>query len=202
VSPAKKWVARERRGEGTNAPTEPVKFRSVAVARETDLLVAGGRDFVYLLSPASVSAPTPGPLARFRSFFEGKAHDVRCVAIADDGAFISAVMNDTDSDPKATDPRRGQLAKLTRSRDTLVKEWNKELEHNPNSTSINGAGTRITASDGYPNRTLGKFYLYDAAGNRLDEHQAQEMAWPMSISKDGTGIIAGDDNNTLFFFTP
>jgi hypothetical protein len=44
--------------------------------------------------------------------------------------------------------------------------------------------------------------LFDANGTQLGKHVTPEMSWPLSISKDGTGIIGGDDNNTLFFFTP
>ena len=38
--------------------------------------------------------------------------------------------------------------------------------------------------------------------NELGRHNTVKMCWPMSISKDGTGIVGGDDNNTMFFFQP
>jgi WD40 repeat protein len=199
VNPPKKWIALERRTPGSSAPKIAVTFRCVAVAREVDLIVAGGKDFVYLLSPASIAASPPGPLARYLSFDAGEHHDVRWVAITDDGSFMTAVMNDRD---QITDARLGQIVKLTRSGDTLVEEWKKGLDHNPNSTSIDGAGTLITASDGFPNDTPGTLYLFDANGTSLGTHGTMEMCWPMSISKDGTGIIGGDDDNQLYFFTP
>jgi WD40 repeat protein len=138
VNAPKKWTALER--EEANDPLLPVKLLAVAVAREADTLVVGGKDFVYLLSLASISAPTPSPLARFTTF-GGKRHDVRWVAIADDGSFITVVMNDRDQTG-----RFGRLTKLTRNGGTLTEAWQRKLDHPPNSTSINGAAPSVRAA--------------------------------------------------------
>jgi hypothetical protein len=79
----------------------------------------------------------------------------------------------------------------------------REARSGPNSTSIDSSGTRITAADGWPNHKPGTFYLFDGSGNSLGTHLVKdEMNWPMQISADGSGIVGGSDNNTLFFFTP
>jgi len=198
VQPPKKWIAREPESTLPNSPKRQVKFHSVSIARESDFLVAGGKDFVYLLSPDSVSAPKPGPLARFTSFDATGHHDVRWVAIADDASFMTAVMNDHDG----TGTPNGRLVKLSRNGAVLQEDWRHTLDHLPNSTSIDGSGTRITAADGYPDDVPGIFYLFDETGAELGRHNTVKMCWPMSIAKNGTGIVGGDDNNTMFFFQP
>ena len=69
---------------------------------------------------------------------------------------------------------------------------------------IDSSGDLITVADGWPNHTPGSFYLFKGDGTLIQQHDVTppEMNWPMQVSADGTGIVAGSDNNTLFFFRP
>jgi len=185
------WVARELVNPSSPGATRRVGFNSVIVAREGEQLAAVGDDFVYLLSRTSVGENRP--LARFSSFDSVGHHEVRWVAIADDASFLTVVMND---------PQRGRVVKLSRAGDVLRKEWEFSLPHPPNSTTIDGAGRLISVATGFPNHTGGSFHLLDADGQELGHHETPDMNWPMQISRDGRGIIAGGDDNTLLFFTP
>ena len=189
------WTAEE---PDTTGIMTPVKFRSVAVARIADALVAGGHKFLYYLTRASMTKATPGPVARFSAFGNVEKDAVKWVAIAADGSFVTAVVNDKFTGGVGT----GRLFKLSLAGTLLNKDWERNLNHPPNSTSIDSSGTRITAADGWPNHTPGTFYLFDHLGTQLAAHPTVEMNWPMPISADGTGIAAGSDDNSLFFFTP
>ena len=74
--------------------------------------------------------------------------------------------------------------------------------HNPNSTSMDAAGTLITVADGHPVGTPGTFYLFDAAtGAKLMEFPTNDdMNWPMVLSADGTSAVGGSDNSNVYYF--
>ncbi|MEK7752213.1 MAG: WD40 repeat domain-containing protein [Acidobacteriota bacterium] len=198
VSQPATWTALERTEPLLpHSPLEAVKFNCVSVARASNSFAVGGGDFVYLFTLASIQGSPPAPVARFTSF-DLSHHNVRFVAISDNGAFVTAVMNDKDLIGKPI----GRLVKLSPSAGLLSEDWRATLKHPPNSTSIDSSGGFITAADGFPNPTPGAFYLFDNAGAKLWEHPTPAMNWPMVISANGSGIAAGSDDNTLFFFTP
>jgi hypothetical protein len=176
-----------------------VPFHRVAVARAADALVAASHHFVYLLTPASVQGPNPGPVARFATLDAAGKHSAWGVAISDAATFVTVVVNDRNP---TGGPDTGRLMKLSLAGSVLSKDWEALLHHLPNSTSIDSSGTRITVCDGYPVTVPGTFYLFDDLGAKLGEHTTTKMCWPMVISADGSGIAAGDDDNNLFFFTP
>ncbi len=175
----------------------PVKFHSIAVSRTSDALAVGGPDVVYLLTRASMTGATPGPVARYSSFDGTSKHNVRCVAIADAGSFVIAVANDTNMGAN-----KGRLIKLSRSGAKLTEDWVAALDHPPNSTSVDSSGTRIVVADGYPNRTPGAFYLFNNLGVKLGTQVTVDMNWPVQVSANGSGIVGGGDDNSLLFFTP
>jgi hypothetical protein len=193
-----KWTAPNRKdpNDPLSVP-EPVKFHSVAVARKSDAFAVGGPNRVDFFTRASMSGTTPGPEASYSAVGE----DARWVAIADDGSFMTAVVNmNTPQNP-------GRLLKLVpdRTNKTLKVAWPPAvLDHGPNSTSIDSTGKLITAADGWPNHTAGAFYLFDELGTLLRRYDVKpdEMNWPMQVSANGSGIVAGSDNNTLYFFAP
>ncbi|MEK7407992.1 MAG: hypothetical protein AAB225_23220 [Acidobacteriota bacterium] len=179
------------------SPTEPVKFNCVSASRASNSLAVGGGDFVYLFTLASIQGSPPAPVARFTSF-DLRHHNVRFVAVSDNGAFVTAVLNDQDLAGKPV----GRLIKLSPNAGQLCEDWRAALHHPPNSASIDASGQFIAAADGYPNTSPGAFYLFDNAGAKLWEHPTPAMNWPMFISANGSGIAGGSDDNTLFFFTP
>jgi WD40 repeat protein len=174
-----------------------VKFHSIAVSRASDAFAVGGWNFVYLLTRASMSGSKPGPVARFSSFDLAGGHNVRWVAIGDDGSFVTTVVNDTDHPT-----HKGLLIRLSPSAGLLTPDFKAALKHPPNSTSVDSSGTLMAVADGFPNFTPGAFYLFDNTGATLDTHNTTDMNWPIQISADGSGIVGGSDTNTLSFFTP
>ena len=180
------------------SPKAAVEFHRVSAARVADALVAASRDFIYLLTPASVQGPPPGPVARYVTADAAGKHAAWGVAIADDASFITAVVNDPSSGGA---PSTGRLLKLSPAGSVLNKVSQEALARMPNSTSLDSSGTRMTACDGYPVDVPGTFYLFDGVGPQPKTHTTTKMCWPMVISADGTGIAAGDDDNSLFFFT-
>ena len=200
VNPPATWTALERRDPTrSSSPRFPVKFNCVSVARASNSLTAGGGNFVYLFTLASIQSGTPGPVARYTSFDTTGPHNVRFVAISDNGGFVTTVVN--DEDPAGVGI--GRLIKLSPGAGgQLNVDWMAPLSRLPNSTSIDSTGTRITAADGYPDTVPGTFYLFNASGVKLWQHGTPKMNWPMFISANGLGIAGGSDDNTLFFFTP
>jgi hypothetical protein len=176
----------------------PVKFNFVSVSRAGDFLTAGGGNFVYLFTVASLQSAIPGPVARYTSFDASGGHNVRFVAISDNGGFVTTVVNDEDAAGNGT----GRLIKLSPAAGVLNEDWRAPLHHLPNTTSIDSSGTRITAADGYPDNVPGTFYLFDNTGVKLWEHATAKMNWPLFISANGSGMVGGSDDNSLFFFTP
>ena len=199
VQPPAKWTALEPTNPALPGSSKvPVKFNCVSVARTSNWFVAVGDDFVYLFTTTAIQAAVPAPVGRYTFFDAAGHHNVRFAAISNDGSFVTAVVNDADAVGNPT----GRLAKLSLAGGVLNKDWDQNLHHAPNSTSIDSSGTRITAADGFPDKVPGTFYLFNNAGIKQWEMATTKMAWPMFISANGSGIGAGNDNNTLFFFTP
>jgi WD40 repeat protein len=195
VSAPVTWTARERSNPAS--PTSrraAIKFHSVGAARVSDRFAAGGGSFVYLFDAGNVAG---GPLGRFTTFDATGHHNVRCVAIADDGSFITTVVNDEDAAGNGV----GRLIKVSGAGPALTKDWEAPLRHLPNTTGIDSSGTKIVAADGYPDNVPGTFYLFDQLGTKLFEHHTAKMNWPVAISANGTAFVGGSDDNTLFFFT-
>jgi len=178
------WIAPDR-----------VPFLSVAIANTGDFFVVGGGNVVYLFTRSSMIAGT-GPVARFNTPTGGTPQDVRWVAISGDGSLVSAVQNMGRDET-------GLLLTLSNTGGALNSKWQQPLDHNPNSTSIDTAGQYVTAADGHPVGTPGKFYLFNASnGTKLWDYSTNNMNWPMAICGNGTAAAAGSDNGTLYYFLP
>jgi WD40 repeat protein len=170
--------------------TEPAHthFITAAVSAASDMFVVGGGSIVYLFNRNSVAS---GPLAQCQ-IAQGGPKAVRAVSISSDGMLITAVANQGQA---------GVLVALNLSGGTLNQVWQRATNHNPNSTSMDGAAARFTVADGYPDDKPGSFSLFDASG-KLWDHPTPKMSWPMVISADGAAITAGSDDNTLYYFVP
>ena len=186
-----------------------IPLLSVAISKASESFVVGGGNIVYVFTKDSMIKGT-GPIAQYtppetppgvgNQQPSAKQQNVRWVAISDDGAFVTAVENQTQTAGllRALSLSRGQLS--------LAPAWATNpipLNHNPNSTSMDLAARYVTVSDGNPVGTPGTFYLFDAKnGNKLWEFVTTNMNWPMFISADGSAITAGSDNGNLYYFEP
>jgi len=179
----------------------PIPFLSVAAAQGSETFVVGGGNAIYLFTKASMTqAGGPAPIAQFTpggAAPSGQHQNVRWVAISSSGNFVTEVEN-----VGAT----GLVRALTLSGGALILTpgWGANpisLSHNPNCTSIDAAGQYVTACDGEPVGTPGTFHLLNAAsGNVVWDFATNNMNWPMFISADGSAIVAGSDNGTVYYF--
>ncbi|MGD9367257.1 MAG: hypothetical protein PVH87_16275 [Desulfobacteraceae bacterium] len=88
------------------------------------------------------------------------------------------------------------------------KLWFRRVERNPNSVTM--AEEYVTVATGHPNSTPGNpspgyFYLLSSAnGNTIWKYEVEppDMCWPMVISSEATGIVAGSDNQQILYFQP
>ena len=117
----------------------------------------------------------------------------RCgsVGISADGSLISAVGNNG---------KKGKVFLFQNQAATPKSLWNAATLHNPNSTTLDAAGKYVTVADGQPDGTPGAFYLFDSAGNLQWSYATSNMSWPMQVSEDATGIAAGSDDASVYFF--
>ena len=199
------WTAPEVPLDPSNpgSGSAPVPFLSVQVAKNSRAFVVGGGDLVYLFDADALQAPikydtrdanTPtAPAGRTTA-----PENLRWVAISGDGTLVSAVANRLDAAKK---PDAGLLVLLSRKDGQLCKVWDEMLDRNPNSTSMNSAGTYVSLADGYPLGTPGKFCLFDASGNELWRYSTSNMNWPMVVSPCGAGIAAGGDDGNFYYLS-
>jgi WD40 repeat protein len=181
------------------------KFQAIAVSRASDAIAVGSQRFIYHLTHASMSGQTPAAVASYDTAQPNKAyasgpHLTRWISLPDAGSFIAVTINDQDPNGNTT----GQVLKLEpNGNGTLSLEWASPLAHGANIVSVDGAGTLVAAADGWPNHSAvgGNFYLLNAAtGQPLDTFHTADMSWPIQISADGSSIVAGSDDNTLYYF--
>jgi WD40 repeat protein len=167
-------------------------IHTVAMTPDGDWFAAAGNDStVYLFSKTSMSGSIPAPAGTFVLDTGGR---VGCVAICDDGVFLSAVGNQSTA---------GAVYGIRNNDGTMTQLWKEPTLRNPNSTSLDASGEFVTVADGYPDRTAGHFSLYDGmTGNLHWRYNTVNMNWPMFISANGAGICAGTDHGNVFYFTP
>jgi hypothetical protein len=113
------------------------------------------------------------------------------VAISGDGKTVSAVGNNGSAGKVFLFSNQGSAATLL---------WSKITAHNPNSTSLDGAGKLVAVADGYPDGKPGTFYLYDQTGTLQWSYKTSNMSWPIQISRSAAGIAAGSDDAYVYYF--
>jgi WD40 repeat protein len=185
-------------------------FLSVAIAPTVNTFVVGGGNVVFqfgfdasgnLLDPIAIDTkvgadPTTIPPDKA----DGRLQEnVRWVATSADGTLLSAVAN------RMTEKRfTGVVLALTPEGTQLKKLWEQQIDSNPNSTSIDAAGRFVAVADGFPTGKPAKFHLFNAKdnGTKRWDFTTYSMNWPMVISADGSSIVAGSDDGTVYYFTP
>ncbi len=153
--------------------------------------VAGSGGILYLFSISSMTGSTPSYTGTYTLDTGGR---VGWAAISDDGGFLSAIGNKGEA---------GAIVALQNNDGTMSRKWEMETLRNPNSTSMDASANYISVADGYPDGTPGHFSLYEGAtGKLLWRYNTLNMNWPMFVSADGSGIVAGTDGGNVFYFTP
>jgi WD40 repeat protein len=165
---------------------------SVALAGKGSwFAVVGASQYVYLFTADTIKSGN-----YFAVYDFGTPVRAGWVAISDAGDFLSAVCNDG---------QKGLVYGLQKNNNQLQLLWSspRPTLANPNSTSVDSAGKYVSVADGYPDGTPGHFYLFDGpTGNPLWQYGTSNMSWPMFISSSGTGIVAGSDLGSVYYFTP
>ncbi len=164
----------------------------VAMAAEGGFFAAvGSSQLAYLFTPVTIQSGKP-----YATYDFGSVARAGWVAIDAAGDFVSVVRNYQQT---------GFVYGLENANQSLKLRWNNPQSTlaNPNSTTVDAKGEYITVADGYPDNTPGHFYLFAAStGDALWQYQTKNMNWPMGISSNGTGIVAGSDLGSVYYFTP
>lgn len=151
----------------------------------------GSGSEVFLFDRTSMTQDNPPNTAGTYTMDTGGR--VGWVAINADGTLLSAIGN------KGT---AGAVVAIKNDNGTLTKAWEAPTNHNPNSTSVDAGGKFVTVADGYPDGKPGSFSLFNGATGDLEwSFPTTNMNWPMFISADATGICAGTDSGTVYYFT-
>lgn len=154
-----------------------------------------GSDFYFFNTqsfPITQQASWSAPLAGCTSG--------RSVAVTDDGSLVSVVANTGNPKTPGKAPIAGR-AFLFANQGTSGKQlWMRPIKRSPNSTSMDSKGQYVTVADGYPDGTRGHFHLFGADGTLQWTFETANMSWPMQISADATGIMAGSDSGFVFYF--
>ncbi|HVF31344.1 MAG TPA: WD40 repeat domain-containing protein [Pyrinomonadaceae bacterium] len=172
--------------------TTLTRLHTIAMTPSAGWFAASGNDStVYVFSDGSMTG-NPTAVTGTLKLDTGR---IGWIAISDNGQFLTAVGNIGNT---------GTVVGIANGAGgTLTKLWETPTAHNPNSTSMTADGKYVTAADGYPDGNPGTFYLFaGATGKQIWSYPTTNMNWPMFISPDGSGIAAGSDNGTLYYFTP
>ena len=205
LRPLLTWQAEEVQPE--------VPFLSIAIARNGNRFVVGGGNSVYIFDIAPIlKGERPAPIHYAyddpdtpKTMQDGKTiENIRWVAISGDGKLVTAVANrlhvQLTADNKRTETRRGRLLALTPEAPDLLA-WSRDLDNNPNSTSIDDKAKYVTAADGFPTGKPAKFYLFNGNGDKVRrDFVTYNMNWPMVVNANGTAIAAGSDDGTIYYF--
>jgi hypothetical protein len=116
----------------------------------------------------------------------------RSVALCDNGSLLSAVGNSKTA---------GKVFVFSNGGTSGHPLWTQPTKRNPNSTSIDSAGSYVTVADGYPDQTPGDFYLFKSDGTPAGSFATSNMSWPMQISADASAIAAGSDESNVYYFS-
>jgi hypothetical protein len=105
-------------------------------------------------------------------------------------------------------PETGVWTRRRFSLDTVMRSnggtsrhplWSQPTKRNPNSTSIDSAGSYVTVADGYPDQAPGDYYLFKSDGTLAGSFATSNMSWPMQISADASAIAAGSDDSNVYY---
>jgi WD40 repeat protein len=124
----------------------------------------------------------------------------RSVAVSDDGSLVSAVANLGSLKAPGKTKNDGRAFLFANKGTSGQQLWMRPIHCSPNSTSMDSQGQYVTVADGYPDGTPGHFHLFTADDTLKWIFETANMSWPMQISADASGIMAGSDSGFVFYF--
>jgi WD40 repeat protein len=159
---------------------------------------AGGAGGVFHLFdvPAFISTGAPT-----YSFSTGSPDAIYGVGVSTDGSMLAGVVN-VGSDS-------GLAYAATVLGGTPVQRANIPTLRNPNSVCMDLARGGMAVVDGHPDGTPGHFYLIGGIVSAPNSEVAAtvqwqcttgDMSWPVTISGDGSAIVGGSDDGSIYYF--
>jgi hypothetical protein len=115
------------------------------------------------------------------------------VAINGDASRVAAVGN------VGVKPVTGSVFFFDAQSSSSSPLWTKSTQHGPNCVSMDDAGKKVAAADGF--LSAGAFYLFDALGTKVPlPIQPAKVSWTIQVSADGTAMAAGTDDSKVYYF--
>ncbi len=88
-----------------------------------------------------------------------------------------------------------------------IIQWSTDIKFGVNpGVSLDKNAQYVTATDGKPDgqtvkESAGSFYLFEAAdGHQIWRHDTTMMNWPMALAQDGSSVIGGSDNGSVYYW--
>lgn len=162
----------------------------VRLTPDGSAFVCGGPSGTFYFFDAAQFASSGQPTTMYST---GQGGSVYSVAIADDASAFVGVANYQST--------LGMVYYVTRSGSQCSLKWSYQTAHNPNCAWLNQS--LLAIADGHPDGSPGAFYLLNTADGSLRwQYPTGNMSWPIMISRDGSGIVAGSDDANIYYFTP
>ncbi|HYP15977.1 MAG TPA: WD40 repeat domain-containing protein [Opitutus sp.] len=156
---------------------------------------AGGADGYFYLFDVGVFLATGSPAMTQQVANGGSVYGV---AIADDATAFVGISNLNSGSAVG-----GLVSYVIRSGGLAGVLWTFQTDRNPNCASLNLAHGLLAVADGHPDGSPGDFYLLDAPTGALRwKYPTGNMSWPIQIAANGSAIVAGSDDSSVYYFTP
>jgi hypothetical protein len=164
----------------------------VRLAPNGKTFVTGGPAGSFYLFDTAQFVSSGQPTITYQAGVSGSVYSV---AVADDGSSFVGVVNANST--------QGTVYYVGRNGSQGTLLWQYSTAHNPNCAWLNIAKGLLAVADGHPDGTPGTFYLLNTTDGTLRwQYPTTNMSWPIAISADGSGVLAGSDDSHLYYFTP
>jgi WD40 repeat protein len=185
--------------------------RCVSITRDgLWFAIAGGATstggvFSLYATQQFAAASTPAPL--WEKTATGAVYYVALANPSPDSPVVAGVSNVPWPTPEGTPPQSstagGVQVIYTDASAMPQVSYTFETLQAPNSASMDGSAHYLAIADGYGTTSDGHFYLIDLfARSCAWAYETEKMSWPIAVSFDGTGIAAGSDDSSVYYFTP
>lgn len=164
----------------------------LSLAPSGNCFAAGGANGLFYMFDAVSFLQSGEPTY---SYATGVSEAVYGVAVAGDGKSFAGVVNNGDA---------GAVYLVNVNSGTPVLAATFPTQRNPNCVTINSEHGLMAVADGHPDGTPGHFYLYSGVGTAPVETwcytTTQNMSWPVAIAANGSAVIGGSDDSSIYSF--